>query len=156
MAWRSSGCAASFAPPKTITTDGPIFPNLYRNVIPAKPDLVWVADIAYIRIAMGFCYLAVIFDGCSRKVVGYAISMRIDTPLALAALQAAIHLRRPARCCIHQTSRGSQYASDEYRKLFKEAGFQGSMSSAGNPDHNAQAGSLMRTIKVDLVYLAGH
>ena len=88
--------------------DGPIFPNLYRNVIPAKPNLVWVADIIHIRIAVGFCYVAVILDACSRKVVGYASSMRIDTPLALAALQAAIHSRRPARGCIHHTDRGSQ------------------------------------------------
>ena len=136
--------------------DGPIFPNLYRNVIPAKPDLVWVADITYIRIAIGFCYLAVILDACSRKVVGYAISMRIDTPLALAALQAAIHSRHPARGCIHHTDRGSQYASDEYRKLLKDAGFTGSMSSAGNPYHNAQAKSFMKTIKVEQVYLAGY
>jgi putative transposase len=136
--------------------DGPIFPNLYRNVIPAKPDLVWVADITYIRIAIGFCYLAVILDACSRKVVGYAISMRIDTPLALAALQAAIHSRRPVRGCIHHTDRGSQYASDEYRRLLKEAGFRGSMSSAGNPYHNAQAESFMKTIKVEQVYLAGY
>lgn len=90
-----------------------MFPKLYRNVIPAKPDLVWVADITYIRIAIGFFYLAVILDACSRKVVDYAISMRIDTPLALAALLAAIQSRRPARGCIHHTDRGGQYASEE-------------------------------------------
>ena len=64
--------------------DSPIFPNLSRNVIPSRPDLVWVADFTYIRIETGFCYLAAILDACSRKVVGYAISRRIDTPLALA------------------------------------------------------------------------
>jgi len=73
--------------------DSPIFPNLYRNVIPSRPDLVWVADFTYIRIAAGFCYLAAILDACSRKVVGYAISRRIDTPLALAALRAALETR---------------------------------------------------------------
>jgi putative transposase len=52
--------------------DLPIFPNLYRNVIPARPDLVWVADFTYIRLATGFCFLAAILDACSRKVVGYA------------------------------------------------------------------------------------
>lgn len=142
------------------TTDsnhnGPIFPNLYRNVIPSKPNLVWVADITYIRIASGFCYLAVILDACSRKVVGYAISLRIDTPLALAALQAAIRSRQPPAGCIQHTDRGSQYASDDYRKVLKEAGLQGSMSSAGNPYHNAQAESFMKTIKVEQVYLAGY
>jgi putative transposase len=42
--------------------DSPIFPNLYRNVIPSRPDLVWVADFTYIRIATGFCYLAAILE----------------------------------------------------------------------------------------------
>jgi putative transposase len=58
--------------------DSPIFPNLYRNVIPTRPNVVWVADFANIRIASGFCYLAAILDACSRKVVGYAISRSID------------------------------------------------------------------------------
>ena len=61
--------------------DNPIFPNLYQNVIPAEPNRVWVGDFTYIRIAAGFCYLAAILDACSRKVVGYAISRTIDTPL---------------------------------------------------------------------------
>lgn len=70
-----------------IKHDSPIFPNLYRNVIPTRPNVVWVADFTYIRIASGFCYLAAILDACSRKVVGYAISRSIDTTLVLAALR---------------------------------------------------------------------
>lgn len=136
--------------------DSPIFPNLYRNVIPSKPDLVWVADFTYIRITAGFCYLAAILDACSRKVIGYAISRRIDTPLALAALRAALETRKPAPGCIHHTDRGSQYASDTYRRALKEAGLRGSMSSPANPYHNAQAESFMKTLKVEEVYLAGY
>jgi putative transposase len=87
--------------------DLPVFPNLYANVIPVKPDLVWVADITYIRLASGFCYLAVILDACSRKVIGYAISRHIDTQLTLAALNAAVANRRPAPdTCIHHSDRG--------------------------------------------------
>lgn len=137
--------------------DLPVFPNLYGNVIPAKPDLVWVADITYIRIAVGFCYLAAILDACSRKVVGYAISRRIDSKLALAALEAAVANRHPAPlACIHHSDRGSQYASDDYRRALKEFGLIGSMSSRGNPYHNAQAESFMKTLKVEEVYLAGY
>ncbi|MDI7865194.1 IS3 family transposase [Rhizobiaceae bacterium n13] len=81
------------------TTDSnhgsPVYPNLYRNLIPSRPDMVWVADFTYIRITAGFCYLAVILDACSRKVVGYALSKRIDTPLALAALRSALENRTP-------------------------------------------------------------
>ncbi|WP_376905481.1 DDE-type integrase/transposase/recombinase (plasmid) [Agrobacterium radiobacter] len=62
----------------------------------------------YIRITVGFCYLAVILDACSRKVVGYALSRRLDTPLALAALHSAIDNRKPPPGCIHHTDRGCQ------------------------------------------------
>jgi len=143
------------------TTDSnhnlPVFPNLYGNIIPAKPDIVWVADITYIRIEVGFCYLAAILDACSRKVVGYAISRRIDSQLALAALEAAVASRNPTPdTCIHHSDRGSQYASDVYRRALKKFKLIGSMSSRGNPYHNAQAESFMKTLKVEEVYLAGY
>ena len=136
--------------------DSPIYPNLYRNVIPAGPDMVWVADFTYIRIPAGFCYLAVILDACSRKVVGYALSRRLDTPLALAALRSAVASRRPPPGCIHHTDRGCQYASETYRRALDEAGLRGSMSAIGNPYHNAQAESFMKTLKVEDVYVAGY
>lgn len=113
--------------------DSPIYPNLYRNVIPSRPDMVWVADFTYIRIAVGFCYLAVILDACSRKVIGYGLSKRLDTPLALAALHSALENRKPPPGCIHHTDRGCQYASETYRRAIDAAGLQGSMSAVGNP-----------------------
>ena len=136
--------------------DLPVFPNLYRNVIPTSPNRVWVADITYIRLAGGFCYLAAILDACSRKVVGYAISRDIDTQLTLAALRAAINNRQPVRGCIHHSDRGCQYASDAYRKELKTYGLLGSMSDVANPYHNAQAESFMKTLKVEEVYIAGY
>ena len=76
--------------------DSPIYQNLFRNLISPRPDMAWVADITYIRIAVGFCYLAVILDACSRKDVGYALSKRLDTPLALAALHSGTDNRKPS------------------------------------------------------------
>ena len=63
---------------------------------------LWVADITYVAIAVGFVYVAVILDAWSRRVVGYAISRSIDVRLTLAALKAAIEdaSRRPAACII--------------------------------------------------------
>ncbi|WP_258052485.1 IS3 family transposase [Mesorhizobium sp. INR15] len=104
------------------TTDSshnsPIYPNLYRNVIPDRLDMVWVADFTYIRIANGFCYLAVILDACSPKVVGYALSRRLDTPLALAALRSALASRRPLSGFIHHTDRGAKADSTGRRNTF--------------------------------------
>ncbi|MBD9529990.1 DDE-type integrase/transposase/recombinase, partial [Paracoccus sp. PAR01] len=88
--------------------------------------------------------------------MGYALSQRLDTPLALAALQSAVTSRRPPPGCIHHTDRGCQYVSQLYREALDAAGLLGSMSSVGNPYHNAQAESFMKTLKVEEVYLAGY
>jgi putative transposase len=136
--------------------DSPVFPNLYRNVVPAQPNQVWVGDFTYIRLASGFCYLAAVLDACSRKVVGYAISRTIDTNLALAALRSAVETRHPPAGCIFHSDRGGQYASEAYRRALTEAGLRGSMSSVGNPYHNAQAESFMKTLKVEDIYIGGY
>ena len=66
------------------------FPNLAKNMQLDGPNQLWVADITYVAIAIGFVYLAAILDAWSRRVVGYAISRSIDARLAVAALKAAI------------------------------------------------------------------
>jgi putative transposase len=90
----------------------PIFPNLAKEMRVDGPNQLWVADITYIAIAVGFVYLAAILDAWSRRVVGRAISRSIDARLAVAALTAAIHTRKPPRGCVHHSDRGSQYASE--------------------------------------------
>lgn len=133
--------------------DGPIFPNLARDVSPTGPDQMWVADITYIAIASGFVYLAAVLDAWSRRVVGYAIGRRIDARLALAALRAAVASRAPPAGCIHHSDRGSQYAAEIYRAELAKHSLRGSMARRGNPYDNAKAESFMKTLKVEEVYL---
>jgi putative transposase len=133
--------------------DGPIFPNLAKDVAPAGPNQLWVADMTYIAIAVGFVYLAAILDAWSRRVVGYAIGRRIDARLTLAALRAAIASRHPPPGCIHHSDRGSQYAAEIYRAELEKHGLKGSMARRGNPYDNAKAESFMKTLKVEEVYL---
>ena len=66
--------------------DHPVFPNLAADFTPTAANQLWVADLTYMAIAVGFVYVAVILDAWSRRVVGYAIARRIDTRLTLAAL----------------------------------------------------------------------
>src|SRR5512135_1651425 len=61
--------------------DQPIFANLTKDFVVDGPNRLWVADITYVAIAVGFVYVAVILDGWSRRVVGYAISRSIDARL---------------------------------------------------------------------------
>ena len=142
------------------TTDShhpyPIYPNLYRDAEFSAPDQVWVADITYIRIALGFVYLAVILDAWSRKAVGWALSQRIDTELTLAALRSALLERHPPPGCIHHSDRGVQYAAYAYRDLLSAHGLRGSMSRRGNPYDNAKAESFMKTLKQEEVYLSDY
>jgi putative transposase len=127
--------------------DGPIFPNLAKDVVPTGPNQLWVADTTYIAIAAGFVYLAAILDAWSRRVVGCAIGRRIDARLALAALKSSIATRQPPKGCIHHSDRGSQYAAEDYRAELDKHDLRGSMGRRGNPYDNAKAESFMKALK---------
>lgn len=83
--------------------DHPIFRNLAKDRVVNGANQLWVADITYVAVAMGFVYVAVILDAWSRRVVGYAISRSIDVRLTLAALNAAIEDRKPPAGCLHHS-----------------------------------------------------
>ena len=95
-----------------VTTDsdhgGPIFPDLAKDLVPDRPNQLWIADLTYVAIPGGFVYLAAVLDAWSRKVVGYAISRSMDARIAVAALKVAIRNRVPPEGCIHHSDRGSQ------------------------------------------------
>lgn len=132
--------------------DQPIFPERTKDMIVDGPDQLWVADITYVAVAVGFVYVAVIMDAWSRRIIGYAMSRRIDARLTLAALDAAIALRQPPPGCVHHGDRGSQYAAEKYRDRLREARLVGSMGRRGNPYDNAMMESLIKTLKVEGVY----
>ena len=66
----------------------PIAPNLLaRHFSFDKPNMAWVGDITYIPTDEGWLYCAIVKDLCTKQIVGYAFSDRIDTCLALNTLQ---------------------------------------------------------------------
>lgn len=108
--------------------DHPIAPNLLmRNFAFPRPDQAWVGDITYIPTGEGWLYLAIVKDLCTRKIVGYAFSDRIDTQLTLAALDMA------------------------YRR--QTYGIRQSMSRRGDPYDNAAAESFFSCLKCELIHL---
>ena len=134
------------------TTDSrhalPVYPNLIKNRQVHTVNQVWVADITYIRIRSSFVYLAAILDLYSRRIVGWAISKRIDTELCVAALRMALETRR-SHGCIHHSDRGVQYASAAYVALLRQYGLLISMSAKGNPYDNAFMESFYKTLKYE-------
>ena len=128
-------------------------PNRLPGMTINGPNQVWVADITYIRILTGFVCLAAILDLFSRKVIGWALSRRIDSELCLAALEQAIEMRHPAPGCIHHSDRGVQYACHEYVQCLQDHELVPSMSAQGYCYDNAFMESFFKTLKAEEVYL---
>lgn len=145
---------------KIATTDSnhghKVYPNLLVEKTLTGINQAWVADITYIRIRQGFVFLAAILDRHSRKVIGWAISKRIDAELCGAALRIALQQRQPPPGCIHHSDRGVQYASGQYITLLEQAQMQISMSRTANPYDNAHMESFFKTLKYEEVHLANY
>ncbi len=132
----------------------PIAPNLLqRNFSFEEINQAWVGDITYIPTGEGWLYLAIVKDLCSRKVVGYAFSDRIDTQLTLNALDLAYRRRMPPKGLIFHSDRGVQYASKAYRERLEEYHIRQSMSRKGDPYDNAVAENFFSCLKCELIHL---
>lgn len=129
-----------------------IAPNLLaRDFSAAAPNLAWVGDITYVPTSDGWLYLAVLIDLFSRRVVGWAMSDRIDTELALKALQMAASQRQPPPGLIHHTDRDCRYASAEYQLALRRHGMVTSMSGKADCWDNAVAESFFATLEKELL-----
>lgn len=125
-----------------------IAPNLLaRQFDVDRPDQAWVGDMTYVWTGEGWLYVSTLLDLYSRKVVGWAMSSRIDTMLAKNALQMALGRRSPSAGLLHHTDRGSQYASHAYQGLLKEHGMVCSMSGKGECLDNAVAERFFGSLK---------
>jgi putative transposase len=133
--------------------DQPIAPNRLAAAPKATaPNQLWVADLTYIQTKEGWLYLAAILDLYSRKIVGWAMSRSIDTPLILKALSMALRHRCPPPGLLFHSDQGVQYASGDYRQALARAGLIASMSRRGNCYDNAAMESFWATLKLELVY----
>lgn len=128
-------------------------PNLLQQQFAThEPDRVWVGDITYLWTGDGWCYLAVLLDLFSRRVVGWALDDHMRTELPLRALKRALEARCPQPGLIQHTDRGSQYAARDYRKLMATWSVAQSMSDAGNCYDNAVAESFFATLKKECIH----
>jgi len=139
-----------------VTTDSAheleVYLNLAYRMKLTGIDQLWVADITYIRLRVEFVYLAVILDGFSRKVVGWALERTLTSRLAIAALRDAIAKRQPRPGLIHHSDRGVQYASGEYVAIPNQHQMIPSMSRPANPYDNASCESFIKTLKREEIY----
>ena len=137
-----------------VTTDSrhrlTIAPNrLRQRFTVSRIDTVWAADITACWTRDGWCYLAVILDLASRRVLGWAVRRGLTTELVTAALTHALPRIRRGTHVLHHSDRGSQYASHLYRALLAQHGIRASMSRSGNCWDNAPVESFFSTLKAE-------
>ena len=139
------------------TTDSnhalPVAPNLLsRNFAQKVCNRTWVSDITYIPTREGWLYLAGIKDLCSREIVGFSLSPRMDTGLVMDALHKAFHAHRPLPGLTLHSDRGSQYCSHAYQEKMAKYRMICSMSRKGDCYDNAPMESFWGLLKTELVH----
>jgi putative transposase len=122
-----------------------------RDFGPAAPNVLWVADVTYLRTGEGWLYLAAVQDAYSRAIVGWSMATHMRSTLVVDALQMALHRRRPEPGLIHHSDHGSQYVSLAFGRAAREAGIAVSMGSRGDAYDNAVAETFFATLKKELV-----
>lgn len=119
--------------------DLPVYPNLLADAVLDAPNSVWVADQTYIRLRQGFCYLSLVTDLYSRKIVGYDVAPTLEATGPLNALRMALSGVKDPTGLIHHSDRGSQYCSLSYTKELLDHGCRISMTKPRSPHQNAVA-----------------
>jgi transposase InsO family protein len=123
------------------------YPNLLKEQTPSAPEQVWVSDITYVKTTEGYCYLSLITDAYSRKIVGYNVSDSLEAENTRRALQMAVRGRRTQTPLIHHSDRGYQYCSSEYVNFATRHNICMSMTEHSDPYENALAERMNRTLK---------
>lgn len=123
------------------------YPNLIKGLVARRPDEVWVSDITYLKTDEGNCYLNMVTDAYSRKIMGYAIADNMEAAQMKQAFQMAVGNRENKHPLIHHSDRGLQYCSAEYISIADQHQIRVSMTENGDPYENALAERMNRTLK---------
>ena len=139
-----------------VTTDSKHWMNKYDNLIKdivlSRADELWVSDITYIRVDNSrFCFLSLVTDAYSRKIVGYCLHPDLTADGPVNALEMALGERTGSEPLIHHSDRGSQYCSDLYVSLLSQNTINISMTQSGNPKDNAIAERVNGILKLELL-----
>jgi len=131
-----------------------IYPYLLRNMEITQANEVWVADICYLPMAKGFCYLVAVMDWASRKVLSWRLSNTLDPSFCTEALEEA--LKNYGIPEIFNTDQGSQFTSEAFTGILNARGIRISMDGKGRWMDNVFIERLWKNVKYEEVYLKGY
>lgn len=153
---KKMGIAAMYRKPKTSKPHPAhkVYPYLLRNLEITRANHVWAADITYLPMARGFCYLVAIMDWASRKVLAWRLSNTLDASFCVEALREA--LARYGTPEIFNTDQGSQFTSDDFVGMLQDHGISISMDGKGRWMDNVFIERLWWSVKYQDVYLKAY
>lgn len=153
---KKMGITAMYRKPKTSRPhpDHKVYPYLLRGLEITRANHVWAADITYLPMARGFCYLVAIMDWTSRKVLAWRLSNTLNASFCVEALQEA--LQKYGTPEIFNTDQGSQFTSDEFVEILQEHGINISMDGKGRWMDNVFIERLWWSVKYQDVYLKAY
>ncbi len=126
--------------------------NLVENVVPEKPEQIWVSDITYVGNRQNPMYLALVTDAYSKQIMGHDLSNSLDVSGSLRALKMAIKKRKYKNNIVtHHSDRGLQYCSNEYQDLLKRSKMYCSMTESYDPYANAVAERVNGILKEEFI-----
>ncbi len=128
-----------------------VYPYLLDGLDIDRPNQVWAADITYIPMARGFCYLVGVIDVYSRRLLAWRLSNRMDARFCLDALQEA--LQRYGRPEIMNTDQGSQFTSHAFTSVLEANHVKISMDGKGAWRDNVFIERFWWSLKYEHVYL---
>ncbi len=116
------------------------YPDLRKELEVNRPEQLWVADITYLDTLESNCYLHLITDAYSKKVMGHELCGNLEAVSTLKALKMAIRNRKyPQSELMHHSDRGLQYCSKLYTDHLRNNQITISMTENGDPYENAIA-----------------
>ena len=153
---RKMGITALYRKPNLSKPDPQhkVYPYLLRGMDITRANQVWAADITYLPMARGFCYLMAIMDWASRKVLAWRLSNTLDASFCTEALEEAI--RKYGTPEIFNTDQGSQFTSDAFIGILESHDIKISMDGKGRWLDNVFIERLWRSVKYEDVYLKAY
>jgi transposase InsO family protein len=127
------------------------YKNLIRDIEVIKREQVFVSDITYIETMEGYCYLSLITDLYTRKIVGYSLSKDLTIEGNIKSLKMALRGVNNTEGLIHHSDRGIQYCSKGYVEILERHKIQISMTEENHIYENAKAERLNGILKDELM-----
>jgi putative transposase len=127
------------------------YPNKLKEITATGPNQLWVSDITYIETEGRYCYLFLITDAWSKKIVGSCLSRSYAVTGAIDALKMALHNNKITAGLMHHSDRGVQYCCAEYTTILINKKAVISMTENSDPYENAIAERVNGILKTELL-----